>query len=258
LIAVSEAAYEFAYQMFPGDYRLIPNGVELRRFGRPAKIAANARLTGSNKLITLLFVGRLDKRKGFLHLLEAFINLKPAYPHLRLQVVGPFTPRECEPYQQRVQAHGVTDVEFVGYVSPEELPNFYHQADIFCAPALGFESFGIVLLEAMAAGLPIVASDIAGYRSLVTAEQEALLTPPGQPDALATALRRLLDQPYLRQKMGRRGELKASCYSWDCIVDKILDVYLDTVERKTKARCAVLGPIETGLQSSRARPAKIG
>jgi phosphatidylinositol alpha-mannosyltransferase len=175
-----------------------------------------------------------------------------------LWAVGPFTAKESEPYQRHAQANGVTEVEFVGYVSPEELPGFYHRADIFCVPALGFESFGIVLLEAMAAGLPVVASDIAGYRTLITAGQEGLLTPPEQPDALAVALRQLLDQPYLRQEMGRRGELKARYYSWDGIVDKILDVYRDTVERKTKARYAVLESIETGLNSACACPAKVG
>ncbi|MBI1878055.1 MAG: glycosyltransferase family 4 protein [Chloroflexi bacterium] len=254
LIAVSAAAYNFAYQMFPGDYRIIPNGIDLNRFGRHSRLAP----CDSVQATTILFVGRLDKRKGFANLLEAFIKLKPDCPHLRLQVVGPFTPRECAPYQEIVRAEHVTDVEFVGYVSPEALPNFYHRADIFCAPSIGFESFGIVLLEAMAAGLPIVASDIAGYRSLLTHGQEGLLAPPGQTDALAAALRQLLDQPQQRREIGRRGRLKANQYSWDTIVDKILDVYLDTIERKTRARRAMLSPIETGLTSSRARPAKAG
>jgi glycosyltransferase involved in cell wall biosynthesis len=110
----------------------------------------------------------------------------------------------------------------------------------------------------MAAGLPIVASDIAGYRALITSGQEGLLVPPGQPDALAAALRLLLDQPRFRQEMGRCGELKASRYSWDYIVDKILDVYRDTIERKAKVWPAVLEPVETGLNSACARPAKVG
>jgi len=258
LIAVSRAAYEFAYQMFPGDYHLIPNGVDLKRFSRPANLASQSGSLAPHRPLTLLFVGRLDQRKGFAHLFEAFINLKAAYPYLRLQVVGPFTAQDSEPYQQQARARSVTGVEFVGYVSPETLPDFYHRADIFCAPALGFESFGVVLLEAMAAGLPVVASDIAGYRTLITNGQEGLLTPPGQPDALAAALRQLLDRPHLRQELGRRGELKASHYSWDCIVDKILDVYRDTIEQKTKARYAVLGPIETGPASACARPANVG
>jgi phosphatidylinositol alpha-mannosyltransferase len=254
LIAVSRAAYEFAHQMFPGEYRIIPNGVDLNRFGRSLK----KNPAGPDDPVTILFVGRLDQRKGFAHLLEAFIRLKPNYPQARLQVIGPFTPSECQVYRQLVRADAATDVDFVGYVSPEELPHFYAKADIFCAPSLGFESFGIVLLEAMAAGLPVIASNIAGYRSLIVDGQEGWLTPPGQPQALAAALGQLLDQPRLRQSMGQRGQLKARCYQWDHLVDKILEVYQDTIERKIKMHRASLSPVETSLNSSCARPAKVG
>ncbi len=233
LIAVSEAARHFAYQMFPGDYRIIPNGVDLNRFGKTNQKALPFK-PDPNKKLTVLFVGRLDKRKGFSNLLDAFIKIKPNYPQLQLQVIGPFEPKDCQPYQKIAQAHSVTDIEFVGYVSSEQLPGFYHNADIFCAPSLGYESFGIVLLEAMAAGLPVVASDIAGYRAVIADGQEGLLAPPGQPKALARALRQLLDQPCQRLEMGQRGRLKASQYSWDCIVDKTLEVYTDTIERKIK------------------------
>lgn len=249
LITVSGAAYNFAYRMFPGDYRIIPNGIDLDRFGQKRHSPTCSCLSDQQHPLTILFVGRLDKRKGFLNLLEAFVKLKPDYPHLRLRMVGPFAPKEGELYQKIAQAQHVTDIEFVGYVSPDRLPGFYHQADIFCAPSIGFESFGIVLLEAMAAGLPIVASNIAGYRSLLTDGQEGLLTPPGQPDVLAGALRQLIDSPQQRQEMGQRGRLKAAEYSWDHIVDKILDVYRDTIERKKKARRKNLSHIESGIGS---------
>jgi phosphatidylinositol alpha-mannosyltransferase len=181
-----------------------------------------------------LFVGRLDRRKGFLHLLQAFLRIRPHYPHLCLRVVGPFDPRSCGPYRKLARAHGVTDIEFVGYVSPEHMPDVYRGADIFCAPSIGFESFGIVLLEAMAAGLPVVASDIAGYRSVVTHGQEGLLVPPAHADALAQALSRLIDDGQLRETMARQGRLKAGRYDWSRIVDQILDVYYETMERKMK------------------------
>jgi phosphatidylinositol alpha-mannosyltransferase len=234
LIAVSKAAHHFAYQMFPGDYHIIPNGIDLDRFGKTVDATASVNASDPNKKTTVLFVGRLDKRKGFLTLLESFIKLKPDYPQLQLQVIGPFESKACHPYQKMAQACGVTDIEFVGYVSPEQLPDYYHQADLFCAPSIGFESFGIVLLEAMAAGLPVVASDIAGYRSLVSDGQEGLLVPPGQSGPLANALRRLLDNPYQRQKMGQHGRLKANQYSWDYIVDRTLEVYLDTIQHNVK------------------------
>ena len=247
LIAVSRAAHNFVYQMFPGDYRIIPNGVDLNRFGKEIESMSGAGPPGPNKKLTILFVGRLDKRKGFLNLLQAFIKIKPNYPHLQLKVVGPFKSGACQPYQDIARAHHVTDIEFVGYISPEKLPGVYHTADIFCAPSIGFESFGIILLEAMAAGLPIVASDILGYRSVITAGQEGLLAPPGQPMGLANALCQLLDNPHLRQAMGRRGRLKANQYNWDHIVDKILEVYLDTIERKKRTRPKFLHPAEPGI-----------
>jgi phosphatidylinositol alpha-mannosyltransferase len=175
--------------------------------------------------------------------------LKQEYPQLQLEVVGPFGPGDYEPYQRLVQRHGITDVRFVGYVSPAELPHFYRKADIFCAPSLGFESFGIVLLEAMASGLPIVASDIVGYRSVMTDGQEGLLAPPGQARPLAGALHHLLDKPWLRWEMGQRGRLKASHYSWDEIIDQILAVYIDALELKTKIRRQKLGQAEAALSS---------
>ncbi len=234
LIAVSQAAYNFAYQMFPGDYHIIPNGVDLNRFGKPIEKILHPAPSNSQKPLTILFVGRLHKRKGFQTLLKAFIQLKSDYPQLKLQVVGPYEPATCQPYQKIAQAYGVTDIEFVGYVSPDMLPTYYHQADIFCAPSLGFESFGIILLEAMAAGLPIVASDIAGYRSVISTEKEGLLVPPKQPEALVTALSQLLDRPDQRQKIAKNGRIKANQYSWDHIVDKTLNIYLNTYLNRHK------------------------
>lgn len=245
LIAVSEAAREFACRMFPGNYRVIPNGVDLHRFGRTNQTEKS----DPHRPLTILFVGRLDKRKGFPILLEAFLALKPLYPQVRLQVVGPFSPKEGEYYQKIAQARHVTDLDLLGYVSPEELPTFYQQADIFCAPSIGFESFGIVLLEAMAAGLPIVASNIAGYRTVLTDGREGWLTPPGEPQALAQMLARLIEQPRLRQTMGQQGRLTASRYSWEQIGAEILEAYRETIELKTRRRRKGASQVESSLAS---------
>ncbi len=250
LIAVSNAAQDFANRMFPGNYRIIPNGIDLNRFGKISKKAHN---TTINKTVTILFVGRLDKRKGFSVLLEAFLKIKPHYPQLKLQVVGPFNPNSCKHYQMLAQQHGVTDIEFVGYISPEVLPDYYHNADIFCAPSLGFESFGIVLLEAMAAELPVVASNIAGYRSVILDGQEGFLVPPGQPDALANMLVKLVANPKLRWKMGQAGRRQVEQYSWDRIVDKTLDVYTDTMNRLTKSKYRSVYPAAVTTKSNMQR-----
>ena len=225
-IAVSAAALKFARQTFPGDYSIIPNGIDLQRFGK--KCEPGQAKAGHN--LTILYVGRLDWRKGFHTLLDSFIKLKPTYPGLRLQVVGPFEAKDYTPFQERVRT--VTGVEFVGYVPPERLPDYYHHADIFCAPSLGYESFGIVLLEAMAAGLPLVASDIFGYQSVIQAGQEGLLVPPGQTTPLVEALSSLIDDPEQRQTLGQRGWLKAQNYSWDKIIEQVLSIYQQTIEEK--------------------------
>jgi phosphatidylinositol alpha-mannosyltransferase len=229
LIAVSEVAQEFASRWFPGNYTIIPNGIELDRFGRDNWSPRPAR-----QVVTILFVGRLEKRKGFETLFEAFAQLKSSKRLVRLQVVGPIGNRKREFYQRMAHSRGVTDIEFSGYIPPRQLPAYYQNADIFCAPAVGDESFGIVLLEAMAAGLPVVASDIAGYRTVVASGQEGILVPPGQPDALARALQYLIEQPQWRNDMGLRGRQKAKNYSWDLIVEQTLAVYMDTLNRVQK------------------------
>ena len=242
LIAVSGAARDFAYRMFPGDYQIIPNGVDLARFAQKNGRATPPQGITTRPEVTILFVGRLDKRKGFETLLKAFIKLKVDHPQLRLKVAGPFGAQEVARYRPLIPFHLATDITFVGYVSPEGMSTLYHSADIFCAPSLGFESFGVVLLEAMAAGLPIIATDIAGYRSVLTAGQEGLLVPPDRPDLLAEALVSLIDQPCLRQAMGERGRQKAGQYSWDHIGDKILKLYQATIEIKLGVDTKVVPP----------------
>lgn len=247
LIAVSEAARQFAAQRIAGDYQIIPNGVDLARFGAPA---VTPRRPDDGK-ITLLFVGRPDARKGFATLFAAFLQLKPRFPQLKLHVVGPFSARLQRRYLRQAACRGATDVEFAGYISQKELPGYYHRADIFCAPSTGCESFGIVLLEAMAAGLPLVASDIAGYRAVVTPGREALLTPPGQPAALVRAVEYLLNRPYLRRKMGQAGQCTARRYSWGRVAENVLAVYHRVAKTGQPARPGL--PVHTNFERCSSR-----
>ncbi|GBD10954.1 Phosphatidyl-myo-inositol mannosyltransferase [bacterium HR23] len=222
--AVSEPARQFITRYFPGDYRIIPNGVEVEHFANRPPLPHF--LDGKTNL---LFVGRLEKRKGLRYLVGAFARLKWQYPHLRLIVVGPGTPdRES---LLRLSACGVGDVVFVGGVPYADLPRYYRSAHIFCAPAIGKESFGIVLLEAMAAGLPIVASDIEGYRFVVRHEREALLVPPQNEEALAEGIRRLLDNPSLRWRLAQQGGQRVQEFRWERIAQQTLDYYREVQER---------------------------
>ena len=146
-------------------------------------------------------------------------------------MVGPGNPeKECYSF---IAERNIEDVVFLGSVSHQDLPRYYQMADIFCSPATGKESFGIVLLEAMAAGKPIIASAIEGYSSVMTHGREGFLVPPKDEDALATSLETLLEDPCLRNAMGGRGRQTAQQYDWEKVTARIMDYYNFLLEQKT-------------------------
>ena len=220
-IAVSKPAMEFAHGHFPGYYNIIPNGVDLDHFS-PDVSPIDEFCDGK---VNILFVGRLEKRKGLNYLLEAFKQVKQEISNSRLIIVGPGT-RLRRKYKRQVMRSGLKDVVFVGYVAYDELPRYYKTADVFCAPATGRESFGIILLEAMAVGKPIVASNIEGYASVVTHGVDGLLVPPEDKEMLAQALISLLTDQSLRQEMGAKGRVKALEYSWEHVAQNVLNYYV--------------------------------
>jgi len=219
-IAVSKPAMEYARKYFPGYYNIIPNGIDLERFS-PDVPPIDEFCDGK---LNILFVGRLEKRKGLNYLLKAYKRVKREIPESRLIVVGPGT-RLRRKYEKEVKQSRLEDVVFAGYASQDDLPRYYKTADIFCAPATGWESFGMVLLEAMALGKPVVASNIAGYASVVTHGEDGLLVPPKDEEELAQALLSLMSDKPLRQQMGDRGRVKAQEYGWERIAKRVLDYY---------------------------------
>ena len=126
---------------------------------------------------------------------------------------------------------GLKDVVFVGYSSYQDLPRYYKTADIVCAPATGQESFGIILLEAMAVGKPIIASDIDGYNGVLTHGAEGLLVPPRNVSKLTQALTALMTDASLRQQLGSRGRLKAVEHDWESIARRVMDYYLSVLDK---------------------------
>ena len=159
-IAVSAVARHFVERFFPGDYKVIPNGVDIGRFERAVPIA---RWQDGTK--NILFVGRFESRKGLLHLLKAYRILRKTGCECRLLVVGG-GPQDKEA-RRYLATRKLGGVEFLGRVSDDERDALFKTADVYCSPATGRESFGIVLLEAMAAGTAIVCSDIHGYKGVV-------------------------------------------------------------------------------------------
>ena len=221
-IFVSEVVREYITQYFPGDYTIIPNGIDCARFASP-DIEPIEKFDDGRP--NILFVGRLEKRKGFRHLIRAYPHIKEEVPDARLIVVGAFSDEEKAPFLRYARAHKVRGVHFVGYISPEELPRYYRTATVFCAPSTGFESFGIILLEAMAAGLPIVASDIAGYRTVLQNGVEGILVPPMDDHAIARSIVQLLHDPARRAAMSACGKTKAAQYDWSIIAKRVLAYY---------------------------------
>lgn len=219
-IAVSQPAREYAGKYVPGPYEVIPNGIDLKHFTgdiSPIEIFCDGKLN-------ILFVGRLEKRKGVNYLLKAYEMVKRAVPEARLIIVGPGS-RLRRRYEKQVKRDRLTDVVFIGYVSQEDLPRYYKTADVFCAPATSQESFGIVLLEAMALGTPVVATSIAGYSSVIAHGEEGYLVPPRDVQKLAQALILLLKDESLRREMGAKGIIKAMKYDWEEVAQQVLDCY---------------------------------
>ena len=230
-IVVSSAARTFVGEYFPADYRLIPNGIEFERFHTPAEPLEE--LKGDRP--TVLFVGRLEKRKGLKFLLRAWPLVLDKHPEARLVVVG--RGRPLEGYRRFALAQGwsTDDVLFAGHVPSEDLPRYYQAAQVFCAPNTGQESFGIVLLEAMAAGASIVASDIPGYRDVVTSDRQGLLVEPKKFEAIADAINRLLSDPATRAAMSRTRQEKAREYDWPRVADQVIAYYTDVLERRVQS-----------------------
>ena len=223
-IAVSQAAHQHASRFFPGEYHIIPNGIDLEHFAGDVTPITELKDGKTN----ILFVGRLEKRKGLRYLLEAFAQLKWEFPNTRLIVVGPGNPdKDC---YRVLSERNLQDVVFVGPVSYDQLARYYHTADIFCSPATGKESFGIVLLEAMASGTPIVATDIEGYSALLDGGEYGLVVPPRDSSTLAEALALLIRQPEVAQQMTEKAREAVEKYSWGKVAQRVMDYYLSLLE----------------------------
>jgi phosphatidylinositol alpha-mannosyltransferase len=227
-IAVSAAARHFADRYLPGDYKVIPNGVDLRRFAHAVPLAR-----WQDGRPNILFVGRLEPRKGLVHLLKAFRIVRKAGSDCRLLVVGS-GPLEREARRYVMTRH-LGGVEFLGRVSDQEKVQLFKTADIYVSPATGRESFGIVLLEAMAAGTAIICSDIHGYKGVVKRGEQALLVEPGDHRELAEAILRLIADPALRARMGESGLERVEEFGWDRIAARV-EAYYGFVIRRLAAQ----------------------
>lgn len=226
-IAVSGPARDFVARHFPGDYEVIPNGIDYARFATPIEPLTEPRADGPS----VLFVGRFEKRKGLTYLLRAWPIVRRELPSARLVVVGGGG-RRLESYRRYAAKRGWSEVCFLGHVSADELVRSYQTADVFCAPSTGQESFGIVLLEAMAAGRPVVATSVGAVAEVVVDGETGLLVPydASAPRAfeetLADALNAVVADPERAAAMGRAGRQRAvEHFGWDAIAERTVEVY---------------------------------
>jgi phosphatidylinositol alpha-mannosyltransferase len=183
----------------------------------------------------LLFVGRFYPRKGFPLLLAALPTIAAAVPDVRLLVVGD---GPLGSWYRTLARRAPCEVRFLGELSWEEIAGAYRTADVLVAPSTGQESFGIIHLEAMASGTPIVASDIEGYRETLDHGREALLHANRDADDLARTVLRVLTDAELARTMGARGRRKAESFTWSRVVRDLESLFLGVLSRKQRLRLA--------------------
>jgi len=218
-IAVSTPASQYGRKLYPNPYAIIPAGIDLTRFkpdGRKEKIFSDGKAK-------ILFVGRLDKRKGIFYLLKAFDDISKTLS-CRLIIAGDGPEKKAA--EQWVSENKTKNIHFLGYVENDRLPDIYRSADIFCSPATHGESFGVVLLEAMASGLPVVAFANKGYQEVLgDGISGEFLVPPYDLKSLTSKLKCLIKDKNLRRKLKLKSLEKAQKYSWEKIGPRILHVY---------------------------------
>jgi phosphatidylinositol alpha-mannosyltransferase len=237
--AVSADAELLAERYLGGTYEVLFNGVETDRYA----LAEPAKTDGP----TIFFCGRHEPRKGLDVLLEAMAVLPP---DVRCWVAsdGPDTE------ELRTRYAGDPRIEWLGRISDQEKMARLRGADAFCAPSLRGESFGVVLIEAMAAGTPVVATDIAGYCNVARAGIDALLVPPGDPAALAAGLATVLSDDALAARLRRAGYERADRFSMQSLAGRYLDIYERLVFAPAPRRWKPRGRARAGLHLRRMMP----
>ncbi len=208
--AVSKDAEAMAERWLGGEYQMLYNGVELDRYVRIEPYKAEGP--------TIFFCGRHEERKGLGVLLEA-MALLPDSVTLWIASNGPETERLRRLYAPSQR------IEWLGRISDEEKIARLAGAGVFCAPSLHGESFGVVLIEAMAAGTPVVATDLAGYKNAARPDIDALLVPPGDTAALAAALMRVLTDESLATALRRSGIERAEHFSMESLANRYVEIY---------------------------------
>jgi phosphatidyl-myo-inositol alpha-mannosyltransferase len=220
--AVSDAAMEYLRTMTDEPVSIIPNGIDLNHYHVPRK-------KPQQKDKTILYIGRLEKRKGVMYLINAYALLSKEYPGLKLVIAGDGVDRYK--LEERVAELGLKNVKFLGYVTETRKRKLLRESDLFCAPAIYGESFGIVLLEAMASGLVTVAGNNPGYSSVLQGLGSLALVDPKQKEEFAKRMELLLYEPQLRRLWLNWAKQAVPQYDYANVVEQYEAVYQSALDK---------------------------
>lgn len=230
-IAVSDSSRDFHGSVFKNPFEVIPNGVDIERFSVKGQTIPRF-MDGTTNI---LFVGRPEPRKGIRNLLRS-MDLIPSFTNKQCRLIivgdGPFGPY----YRALVSSESRDRVVFAGRATYDEIPAYYHSAHLFCSPAAYGESFGIVLVEAMAAGLPIVAGDNEGYSRVVQHHRNGILVDPRSPCAIAKGIASLADSETDRQRYASQNRLECLAFSWSDVFRRIESRYQKLLGTTSQSR----------------------
>ncbi len=230
-VVVSKDALALIEESLGGEYELLFNGVELDRYRAPVSGEPRTQPNKAKTGRSIFFCGRHEERKGLGVLLTAFGEL-PDDVRLLIGSNGPDT----KALRAAVGEH--PRIEWLGRLTDEDKIAHLRNADVFCAPSLHGESFGVVLIEAFAAGTPVVASALDGYRNVATSEVDALLVDPGDAGKLAAALRRVLDDATLADRLRAAGQARAEDFSMTTLATRYAAIYEELAAERIARRAA--------------------
>jgi phosphatidylinositol alpha-mannosyltransferase len=217
-IAVSEAARATLIKHVDGDAVVIPNGVNTAAFANAKPMFG---WPGSNQ--SIVFLGRGDEpRKGLAVLVEAYPEIRRSHPQVRLLIAGPGEPADV---LESLSPADRASVTVLGMVAPQDKASVLASGTIYVAPNTGGESFGIVLLEAMATGTPVVASDLEAFRRVLDNGRAGITFKNEDPADLALVVSELLANPTRRAELSMQGKSRAAEFDWTVVAQRVVDVY---------------------------------
>lgn len=219
VMTVSSSPVAYLRDFYKGNIEIIPNGINTKQLPAEAQPFSEYR----DGYFNILFLGRMDTRKGVIYLLRAYEQIKRQHPKTRLLIAG--TGQELPALKKYTQEHALKDVHFLGYVSEEDKWRWYATCDVYCSPALGGESFGIVFLEAMISGKPVIGTAIPGYKDVLKGKGKQMLVKPGDAKDIVKKLSLLIENVSLQEELRQWGKEEVKQYDLPLVMKQIVSVY---------------------------------